>query len=386
LTEFTAQDDATRRSLRRDLLRWYRHRRRNLPWRERPSVYGTWISEIMLQQTTVRAVIPYWERFLVRFPNVAALAAASEEEVLALWSGLGYYRRARALHAAARRVMVERGGRLPSTQEGWRELPGIGSYTAGAIASIGCGELVPAVDANARRVLTRWLCPTAVAARRLKARALAAVAAALVDPHSPGDWNQALMELGARICLTIAPLCDECPVSEHCRARRAGHVAEVPPAHRRPPTTEAVLAALTLWHAGKVLLLPAAGGPVARMRGLGRPLREDLQGLWRGLWSVPLTPWYAAPAPSGAPAGEAARRAWQVWLRNSHGAASPACEICGMVTHGVTTYRLRVWVVRAVLSEDHPRFAGSIRWWAPDTAEAPVSTLARRVIARARCD
>ncbi len=340
----------------------------------------------MLQQTTVQAVIPYWERFLARFPDVTALAAAAEEEVLALWSGLGYYRRARALHAAARSVMEERGGRLPDTRQDWRKLPGIGCYTAGAIASIGCGEPVPAVDANARRVLTRWLCPDGAAARRLPARSLQDAAAALVDPRAPGHWNQALMELGARVCLPRAPRCGDCPVAEHCRARRAGREAEVPPVRRRPPPTEVVLASLALWHAGKVLLIPAAAGPAARMSGLGRPLRDDLQGLWRGLWSVPLTAWYAAPAAGGNAAAAAARRAWQGWLRRRHGAAPPPCEVCGTVTHGVTTFRLRVQVVRAVLARDLPRPGAATRWWAPDDDRVPVSTLARRVIARARLD
>ena len=143
--------------LQRDLLRWYDNMRRPLPWREQPDLFGTWISEIMLQQTTVKAVIPYWHRFLARFPDVAALATASEEEILREWSGLGYYRRARLLHRAARLVMKERDGQLPRSRDEWLQLPGVGAYTAGAIASIALGEKVPAVDANVRRSVARAL-------------------------------------------------------------------------------------------------------------------------------------------------------------------------------------------------------------------------------------
>ena len=154
-------------AMRRDLLAWYDAEARRLPWRERPSLYGTWISEIMLQQTTVATVIPYWERFMARLPDVGALAAADESEVLTLWSGLGYYRRARSLHQAARQIAADHAGRLPTDAVGWRALPGVGDYTAGAVASIGAGERVPAVDANARRVLTRWLCDSEAAAAEL---------------------------------------------------------------------------------------------------------------------------------------------------------------------------------------------------------------------------
>ncbi len=163
--------DQTIRRLRRSVLAWYDARRRDLPWRRDPTLYGIWISEMMLQQTTVAAVVPYWQRFVARFPDVAVLAAATEPEVLEHWSGLGYYRRAQHLHAAARAVVANHGGRLPLSVEGWRALPGVGPYAAGAIASIGLGLPVPAVDANVRRVITRWVAADAVAGEAMPARA-----------------------------------------------------------------------------------------------------------------------------------------------------------------------------------------------------------------------
>ena len=142
----------------RRLLVWYDAVARDLPWRRETTLYGTWIAEIMLQQTTVRAVAPRWSTFLERFPDVSTLAAAAESEVLAAWSGLGYYRRARLLHRAARELRDRHGGRLPTSHDQWRALPGVGEYTAGAIGSIGLGLPVAAIDANVRRVLTRWHC------------------------------------------------------------------------------------------------------------------------------------------------------------------------------------------------------------------------------------
>ena len=150
---FTLEDRA---GLAADLLAWFEVVKRDLPWRQAADLYGIWVSEIMLQQTTVKAVIPYWHRFMSRFPTVADLAAASESEVLALWSGLGYYSRARNLHVAAQRVCTEHGGHLPRTRDEWLALPGVGPYTGGAVASIGLAEPVPALDGNARRVLLRW--------------------------------------------------------------------------------------------------------------------------------------------------------------------------------------------------------------------------------------
>src|SRR5580692_747414 len=200
-------------SFQRRLLAWYRKSRRTLPWRESRDPYRVWLSEIMLQQTRVAAVIGHYEEFLRRFPTVEKLAAAREPSVLAAWSGLGYYRRARMLHAAAKVVVREYGGKFPTTAEGWQALPGVGRYTAAAIASIAFDEPVAVVDGNVERVLQR------VSGMRLTGEELWQVANELLDGKRPGDFNQAMMELGAVVCAPRAPACLTCPVVELCVTR-----------------------------------------------------------------------------------------------------------------------------------------------------------------------
>jgi A/G-specific adenine glycosylase len=209
---------------RRALLAWYRAHRRDLPWRETRDAYRIWISEIMLQQTRVAAVLEHYRRFVERFPTVNALAAATEAEVLALWSGLGYYRRARMMHRAAGVIAGEHGGRMPGSADALLKLPGIGSYTSAAIASIAFGEAVAVVDGNVERVLAR-MTGWPAAERRFQARVLQ-LAQVLVDPGAPGDFNQAMMELGATVCLPKTPLCLHCPAQPLCSTR--GEHAAVP--------------------------------------------------------------------------------------------------------------------------------------------------------------
>ncbi len=198
---------------REKLLPWYDAHARDLPWRESRDPYRVWVSEIMLQQTRVAAVIAHYHEFLRRFPTVEKLAAAREASVLAAWSGLGYYRRARMLHAAAKVVVREWGGKFPENAEGWRELPGVGRYTAAAIVSIAFGEPVAVVDGNVERVLQR------VSGQRLAGERLWAAADGLLDRGWPGDFNQAMMELGATVCTPRAPRCLTCPVVGLCATR-----------------------------------------------------------------------------------------------------------------------------------------------------------------------
>ena len=203
-------------ALRRRLLGWYTQNRRDLPWRRSRDPYAIWVSEIMLQQTRVAAVIECYTAFLKRFPTVEALAEAAQEDVLALWSGLGYYRRARLLHKAARVVAAEHTGKLPLTAEQLRRLPGIGAYTAAAIASIAHGERIAVVDGNVERVLCRvegWNARDGGASLK---RRINALAAQLVDPARPGDSNQAMMELGAVVCTPRSPQCLICPLFRDC--------------------------------------------------------------------------------------------------------------------------------------------------------------------------
>lgn len=195
----------------RALLHWYCRERRELPWRETRDPYRIWVSEIMLQQTRVAAVIEYYRRFLARFPDVHSLAKAKESEVLAAWSGLGYYRRARAMHAAAQKIVGELGGEFPQTAASLAELPGVGRYTAAAVASIAFTEPIAVVDGNVERVLSRFL------GRDLRDRKETwEHAQALLSRSNPGDWNQAVMELGATVCLPTDPRCLLCPVRKWC--------------------------------------------------------------------------------------------------------------------------------------------------------------------------
>lgn len=231
-------------ALTRRLLAWYDRSRRPLPWRSSRDPYLIWVSEVMLQQTTVLAVIPYYQRFIARFPTIEALAGAPIEEVLSVWSGLGYYRRARMLWQGARQVQALRGG-LPRTAADLQLLPGIGPYTAAAIASIAFDEPVAVVDGNVIRVLTRLERIDGDPAVRKIRRQIEATAARLVDPQRPGDSNQALMELGALICTPRAPQCSSCPWQSDCTARRHDQAEMYPQKAPRPALTK--IERVALW-------------------------------------------------------------------------------------------------------------------------------------------
>lgn len=204
--------------LRRELLAWYAANRRDLPWRQTRDPFAIWVSEIMLQQTRVAVVVERYQEFLSKFPTVGSLAMAPVEDVLALWSGLGYYRRARMLHKAAQFVANERQGKMPVSAEGLRILPGIGSYTAAAIASIAHNEAVAVVDGNVERVLCRVAGWDQDGRAEVKRR-IQSLASELVDPAEPGDFNQAMMELGATVCLPRNPQCLVCPLNSDCKTR-----------------------------------------------------------------------------------------------------------------------------------------------------------------------
>jgi A/G-specific adenine glycosylase len=203
---------AGRMAFRSILLRWYDANKRDLPWRRTRNPYRIWVSEIMLQQTRVAAVLEHYYRFIKQFPTISALAEARQQQVLAAWSGLGYYRRARMLHRAAKEL-AEKRGRMPRTSAQLQELPGIGRYTAAAISSIAFGEAAAVVDGNVERVLSR------MAGEHVNTGACWKKAQELIDPERPGDFNQAMMELGATICLPHSPTCSICPISRHCSAR-----------------------------------------------------------------------------------------------------------------------------------------------------------------------
>jgi A/G-specific adenine glycosylase len=270
---------------RRALLRWYRRHRRRLPWRASRDPYAIWVSEIMLQQTRVETALRYYPRFLERFPTLESLARAPQSAVLARWSGLGYYSRARQLHDAARAVVARHGGRLPRDLAALRALPGIGRYTAGAIASIAFGARAPLVDGNVARVLARHFeIPGSPRSADFQRRVWT-LAERLVPARSPGDWNQALMELGATICTALAPACGQCPVRRSCASRRSGRVALFPERARRAAPRSERRACVALERGDRVLLARRASGR-----------------LLRGLWQLP-----SRPVPEGRSADEVAR-------------------------------------------------------------------------------
>ena len=218
----------------RPLLDWYAAHRRDLPWRRTPSPYWTLVSEFMLQQTVVAAAIPYFERFVVRLPDLRALAAASENEVLALWSGLGYYARGRNLHRTARAVVDRHGGELPTDEAALLELPGVGPYTAAAIAAIAFGRRTFALDGNAARVVARLAGITAPIDSSTTRERLRVVGQTWVPRLRAGDFAQAVMELGATVCVPRKPDCSVCPLVAVCVARRRNLVASIPVKKSRP--------------------------------------------------------------------------------------------------------------------------------------------------------
>ncbi|OGS01310.1 MAG: A/G-specific adenine glycosylase [Elusimicrobia bacterium RIFCSPLOWO2_12_FULL_59_9] len=236
------------------LLRWFDGNKRDLPWRKTSDAYKIWVSEIMLQQTQVSTVIPFYRRFVEEFPTCAALAAASGDRVLQFWSGLGYYSRARSLHRAAREIMRNHAGRFPSLFGAALGLPGVGRYTAGAVLSIAYGKPFPVLDANVMRVFARLF----ALRRNLKDAAvqkeLWAAAEDLISVERPGDWNQALMELGALVCVPENPRCRNCPVRGACRARRRGLENALPDTGKKPAGVPVVLSCLLAGQGGKLLL------------------------------------------------------------------------------------------------------------------------------------
>ena len=257
------------------VLDWFwQHGRRQLPWQQPATPYRVWISEIMLQQTQVATVVPYFQRFMERFPDVETLAAAPVDEVLHHWSGLGYYARARNLHAAARRIVDEHGGRFPEILEAVRALPGVGRSTAGAVLSLSLGQRHPILDGNVRRVLARYHALAGWPGRTEVQRRLWELAEAHTPECRVAEYNQAIMDLGATLCLPRRPRCGECPVAEGCQARAEGEPERYP--GRRPRREMPVRSA-------RWLLLQRGDGAVLLQR---RPPA----GVWGGLWSPPECP------------------------------------------------------------------------------------------------
>jgi A/G-specific adenine glycosylase len=292
-----------------------------LPWRRDRDPYRIWVSEVMLQQTQVATVVPYFERFVRAFPTVADLAAADEQEVLGLWEGLGYYRRARDLHAAAQTLMAERNGRIPNDPDALNSLPGMGRYTLGAVLSQAFDRRLPIVEANSQRVLCRLFGQRDDPSRAPTRRWLWRTAETLLPRRRVGEFNQALMELGALVCLAAAPRCSLCPLSADCAAHRLGMQGKIPIRRKRKEIIEVHEVAVVVRRGARVLLVR----------------RTDV-GRWPGLWEFPHGP----VAPHETPAEAAARLARQL----AGVTVEPGRELLNL-QHGLTHHRITLSCLEA---------------------------------------
>lgn len=361
-------DPAWRGRVRRGLLEWYERGHRDLPWRRDRDPYRILVSEMMLVQTTVAAVVPYFGRFLGRFPTVADLAAADEADVLKAWEGLGYYRRARQLHAAAKAVVGRHGGAFPDDPESVRALPGVGRYIAGALLSFAFDRPEPIVEANTQRVLARLLAWPGELAKSATQKRLWQAAGRLVPESDAGRFNQALMELGATVCAGRRPLCLACPVAAECLARRGGLQDVLPVKSAKAPPLDVAEACALVAREGRLLLV---------RRGPGR--------LWEGFWEFP-TVHLSGADPAGRRFGDEAvdlaegvRRLTGVRVRP--GPASTTLR------YGVTRHRVELAVHPAAdLGGEPSPGPGMVeaRWVAPADLDAlTLGSASRRVAARA---
>lgn len=307
------------------LLDWYSASARDLPWRRTRDPYHIWVSEIMLQQTRVETVIPYYERWMARFPTLEALADAPEEQVLKAWEGLGYYSRARNLHAAAREVVARYGGTVPDDPDAVASLKGIGPYTAGAILSIAFNRPVPAVDGNVLRVIARLYAIVDDIAQPATRRTIEELVRAMIPQDRPGDFNQALMDLGATICTPRRPRCLLCPVRDLCEGRRAGRETELPVKGRAKAPRPVERAAAVIEREGRLLIV-----------------RRPQEGLLAGLWELP---------GGDVPPGVGPEEALQTLLRNALGAEVAVGEHLADVTH---VFSHLVWHLRCFRAEVVP--------------------------------
>jgi len=327
-------DPAWRERIRSRLVAWYAEAFRPLPWRVDRSPYRVLVSETMLVQTTVTAVVPFLERFLARFPTVEALAAADEAEVLKAWEGLGYYRRARQLHEAAKSVVRDHRGTIPDDLDALKTLPGVGRYIAGAILSFAFGRPAPIVEANTQRVLARWLAwDDDIRSTRSQARFWEA-ATRIVPENDPGTFNQAFMELGALICIPRKPMCLACPVAPDCRARQLGRQDTLPTVARKPPPLEVAEACVVAIDNERVLVVK---------RGLG--------GLWEGFWEFP-TVHLSGPDPARRGLGVSVALAEGV--RRIAGVSTSVGPIATTLKFGVTKHRVTLDVHLARWLEGQP--------------------------------
>lgn len=346
------------RAIGRALLGWYSKHQRDLPWRRSLDPYAVWVSEMMLQQTQVTTVIPYFQHWMQRFPDVQALADADESDVLHAWQGLGYYSRARNLRRAAQEIVRRHEGRLPDSVVELRKLPGIGPYSAGAIASIAYGRREPLVDGNVIRVLTRLCALRGDPSRAPLKTELWEVARTLLPTQRPGDFNQALMELGATVCTPRAPRCEACPLQSQCWAREQQLVQELPELPARPKATPVQMVALVA-RRGERVLVEKLGSDAPR---------------WAGMWLFP-----QLETGAGETSEQAAKRALSAAAALSCGTTSLLC----VVRHTVTRFRitLSAYVTRAPHGVACSPTGAELSWKRADELASLAMPKAHRAIA-----
>jgi A/G-specific adenine glycosylase len=341
------------------LVAWFERHRRDLPWRRNRDPYRVWVSEVMLQQTTVAAVGPYFERFIARFPTVLALATADEQEVLRMWEGLGYYRRARHLHQAAQRLVTQCGGDLPDAPAEWADLPGVGRYILGAVLSQAFDRRMPVVEANSLRVLCRLFGYKGYPRSAEGQKWLWETARRLLPTKRVGDFNQSLMELGALVCTPAAPKCNKCPIATPCVSRAKGLQNVIPRKAVRPTVTEQREVALIVRRGPKVLLVQ-------------RP--QDAK-RWAGMWEFP----HGEVA-----TGEDFETAASRLIGPLTGLAVRLGSELTTIRHGVTRFRITLVCLDSEYQAGRFRseFYSTGRWLRPaDLAKYPVSA-PQRILAR----
>jgi A/G-specific adenine glycosylase len=354
------------RRFRSNVRRWYARHARSLPWRETSDPYRIWISEIMLQQTTVAAVKPYYARFLKRFPSVRDLAEAGEEEVLRMWEGLGYYSRGRNLHRTAGRIVAEHDGEFPRDVAELQRLPGIGRYTAGAIASFAFDRRAPIVEANTQRLYCRLLGVRGDPRSSDGQKLLWDFAAQILPRSQPGHFNQALMDLGATVCTPDAPDCPRCPLRSCCRAFAEGAQAEIPRSSVRVEITPLIEASVAVSRRGHYLLRRCADGE-----------------RWAGLWDFPRFELYGESLAEerSTRITPALRRSLQDGVRNMTGVESEIVQFLRQIRHSVTRYRIRLLCYTA--GHRGGRLRGrreNYRWVRPaDFESLPLSVTGRKL-------
>jgi A/G-specific adenine glycosylase len=344
--------------LNRQLLTWYKGNQRSLPWRETNDPYRIWISEIMLQQTQVDTVIPYYHRFLKAFPRVSSLVRAPLQDVLKVWENLGYYSRAKNIHSAARIIVAKFGGQVPDNLEEIKTLPGIGEYSAGAILSIAYGQVLPAVDGNVRRILCRLFAISKPMDDTRKQKQLQKLAASLIPVRHPGDFNQALMDLGATICKAKNPDCYRCPVAGHCQAR-LHDLQNVLPITRKSPAIPHRLAAAAVIRNSKGLLLV---------------VQRPTSGLLVSLWKLP---------GGFVIAGEKMEKSLRRIVKEELGISIRSGKHLASVNHTYTHFRITLQAYECRLLKGDPKPLGcqNCRWVSfSDLKKLPLSKIDRMVL------